>query len=187
MLKRIIISILFVSVTTIAFAASGGEAGSLFSLTMGFKVINFIILLFLLNKFARPAIANMLSNAAKGAKERVDEAEAKLKEAEQKLADYQDKMANLEKDMAKMQEDALAAIESEKEKLVADAKETAGKLEQQAQVRIEQDVLKAKMEIRTYLADESIKLAEKLIAEKVDSKEQKALISNYVKVIQEIA
>jgi F-type H+-transporting ATPase subunit b len=187
MLKRIIISILFVSVTTIAFASSGGEAGSLFSLTMGFKVINFLILLYLLNKFARPAIANMLSNAAKGAKERVDEAEAKLKEAEHKLADYQNKMANLEKDMAKMQEDALVAIENEKEKMVADAKETAGKIEQQSQARIEQDILKAKMEVRAYLVDESIKLAEKFIAEKVDSKEQKALISDYVKVIQEIA
>ena len=187
MLKRIIISILFVSVTTIAFASSGGEAGSFFSLTMGFKVINFLILLFLLNKFARPAITNMLSNAAKGAKERVDEAEAKLKEAEHKLADYQNKMANLEKDMAKMQEDALVAIENEKEKMVADAKETAGKIEQQSQARIEQDILKAKMEVRAYLVDESIKLAEKFIAEKVDSKEQKALISDYVKVIQEIA
>jgi F-type H+-transporting ATPase subunit b len=187
MLKRIIISILFVSVTTIAFASSGGEAGSFFSLTMGFKVINFLILLFLLNKFARPAIANMLSNAAKGAKERVDEAEAKLKEAEQKLADYQNKMANLKKDMAKMQEDALAAIENEKEQMVADARETAGNIEKQSQARIEQGILKAKMEVRAYLVDESIKLAEKFIAEKVDSKEQKALISDYVKVIQEIA
>ena len=187
MLKRIIISILFVSVTSIALASSGGEAGSLFSLNMGFKVINFLLLVFLLNKFARPAIANMLSNAAKGAKERVDTAEAKLKEAEQKLADYQTKMANLEKDMAKMQEDALAAIEKEKVKMVADAKEAAEKIDQQSQVRIEQDILKAKMEVRNYLVDESIKLAEKLIAEKVDSKEQKALISDYAKVIQEIA
>ncbi len=47
--------------------------------------------------------------------------------------------------------------------------------------------MKAKMEVRNYLVDESIKLAEKLIAEKVDSKEQKALISDYAKVIQEIA
>ena len=194
MLKRIIITFFFASVSSLAFAAAGGHEEYLLQGFMSkamqdflFKTFNFAILLFLLHKFARPAIANMLSSAAKNAKASMEAAESKLKDAEAKLAGYQQKLAALEKDMAKMQADAIASIEEEKLKMIEDAKVTAEKIEQQTQMRIEQDVLQAKAEVRSYLVDESIKLAEKLIAEKVDSKEQKALISDYAKVIQEIA
>lgn len=195
MLKRITASIILVCISAAAFAASGGgHEDYLLSGMMSkemqdflFKCINFAILLFILHKFARKPIANMLSAAAKNTKDTMESAEVKLKKAEAKLADYQKKFVNLEKEMASMQERSMAAIEEEKKKMVKDAEEAAKKIEQQTQVRIEQDVLKAKMEVRHFLVEESIKLAEQLIAEKIDSKEQKALISNYVNIIKEIA
>lgn len=185
MLKRITASIILVCISAAAFAASDGGGDYLQDFI--FKCINFAILLFLLHKFARKPIANMLAAAAKNTKDTMDSAEEKLKEAEAKLADYEKKVANLEKEMAEMQERSMAAIEEEKKRMVKDAGEAAQKIEQQTQVRIEQDVLKAKMEVRHFLVEESIKLAEQLIAEKIDSKEQKALISNYANIIKEIA
>ncbi len=194
---KIITAFVFLACTsTLAIAASGeGHGGDyLLSSFMShemrdflFKCLNFVILLYLLYKFARKPIANMLSSAARNTKDTMDSAELKLKEAEAKLAEYQQKLANLEKEMAEMRERSLAAIEDEKKRMIEDAEETAKKIEQQSQARIEQDVLKAKIAVRTFLVDESIRLAEQLIADKIGSQEQKALISNYANVIKEIA
>ena len=187
--------ILFCAVTAVwAATSSGGNGDHVLSSYMShqtqdflFKCFNFALLLYLLHKFARKPIANMLSSIAINTKDTMDSAEAKLKEAETKLAEYRQKIANPEKETVEMQERSLKVIEKEKKKLIDEAKETAQKIERQTQVRIEQDVLKAKMEVRAFLVSESVKMAEKLLAGKTGSREHKQLISNYTHTIREIA
>ena len=196
MAKRILASIFLLCFAAVAFAAGSGDVPEDYLLHsfMGyqtqlflFKCFNFAILLYLLNRFARKPIANMLSSAAINTKETVDSAEAKRKEAEAKLAETRRKHASLEKEMAEMQKRSLAAIEEERKRMVGEAKETADKMMRQMQARIEQDVLKAKMEVRGYLVEESIRMAEKLIDEKVSSQKQKELIADYTETIKTIA
>ena len=159
----------------------------MFSSEMLFKLINFLLLLLLLHRFARKPIAKMLSNSAENSKKKIDDAEAELATAKSQLAEYQAKMANLNEELATREKTAHAAIEVEREKLIADTKIQAQKLEQQAQNRIEQDILKAKAEIREFLVHESVQLAEKIISEQIDSKERKALVENYAKYLNETA
>lgn len=183
MRKRLVTALILICTALPAYAAGG----SLLSSEMAFKAINFILLLIILHKFARKPIAKMLSNSAENTKKTVDSAKEELAAAKAKLADYEAKITNLEKDLVAREESAMAAIEADKEKMIADAKEQALKLEEQAQNRIEQDILKAKTEIREFLVSESVQFAEKIISEEIGSKEQKALVENYVKYFNQSA
>ncbi len=196
MTKIIAALAVFLCVTTAASAAStgGGEGDYLFSSIMGletrdflFKCFNFAILLYLLHRFARKPIVSILASVAKKTKETMDSSEIKLNDEKSKLAEYRRKIANIEEEIVEMQEQSSKAIEEEKRKAIAEAEETAKKIERQTQVRIEQDLLQAKMEVRAFLVQESAKLAERLIAEKIDGSEQKKLISAYTDAIKDVA
>lgn len=189
MFKRIlfIAGSILVSATVLASDAGHAEAPSLLSLEMLFKTINFIILLALLWKFARKPIAKMLSTSATNAKNTVDAAKSELAEAQQKIAEYESKIADLESELAKRQETSLAAIEAEKDQMIADAKAQAQKLEEQAQNIIDQNIIRAKAEIKEYLVKESVSLAEQIITEQISPKDHKALIDNYANYLKNSA
>lgn len=182
MRRRLSTAFIMICTAQSALASSTGHTGgSLFSSEMAFKTVNFILLLFLLHKFARKPIAKMLSTSAENTKNTVDSAKEELASAKAQLADFESKIANLEKELVTREEKAMAAIEIEKEKMIKDAQEQAEKLEEQSQKRIEQDILKAKADIKEFLINESVQFAEKVIAEEIGNKEQKALVENYVK------
>lgn len=188
MRKQLITAFVLICSAQSALAASAGHSGgSLLSSEMAFKAINFILLLYLLNRFARKPVARMLSNSAQNTKETMDSVKEELAAAKARLADYESKIAVLEKELTSREENAMAAIEAEKEKMITDAREQAKNLEEQAQNRIEQDIIKAKSEIREFLVQESIQFAEKIITEELGSKEQKALVENYVKYFNQSA
>jgi len=187
MLKKIITVVITAGITSTALASAGGEAGSLLSGEMLFKGINFLILLFLLHRWVKKPLVNVLNAAARNSKETMGSAAQALKDAEAKLVDYQAKVAGLEQQMAEMQQFALTAIEKEKERMIADAKNSAEALEKQSKLRIEQSVLQAKQDIREHLVAESIKLAETKVIQTVDAKVQKALVADYAKRLTETA
>lgn len=182
-----IVSTLVIFLTCIngpAFAAGAG-VGSLMSLEMLFKGINFIILLLLLYRFARKPIAGMLAKVAVSSKETMDTAKKRLEAAQNQLKDYQEKLANLEKELEARQKTALEAIKTEQQKIIDDAEIQAKKLEEQSKDRIEQDLSKAKAAIREFIANESVKLAESIIENEIDAKAQKTLIDTYTDSLKE--
>jgi len=188
MLKQLFTAITMTCVSFTAYAASAGhESASLFSSDMMFKTINFAILLFLLYRYVRKPIANMLSGSAENTKKAVDEAKEELAKAKSQLVEYEQKTADLEKELVSREAAAMESIEAEKEKMIADAKLQAQKLEEQSQNRIDQDILKTKNEIREFLVAESVQLAEKIISEEIGNKEQEALVANYVKYFNQSA
>ncbi len=187
MFKTLVLTALLSGVSSMALAAGGGEAGSLLSWDMLFKAINFLLLLYLLNRFAKKPIANMLSSSAESIKKTVEESKTELAETKKKLEEYQAKLSNMEKELEERRTTALSSIEAEKQQLITDAELQVKRLEEQTQARIEQDITNAKEEIRQYLLEESVKLAEETIAKEVGGKEQKALLDNYTKFLKETA
>ena len=175
----------FITCVNITAFAAGAGGGSLLSSEMLFKGINFIILLLLLYRFARKPIAGILSKISVSSKETMDSAKERLEAAQNQLKEYQEKLANLEKELEERQKAALEAIEAEKQQIIDDAEIQTKKLEEQSKDRIEQDLSKAKAEIREFIANESIRLAESIIEKEIDAKAQKTLIDTYTNSLKE--
>ena len=176
-MKKILSSLLMLS-PSLAFAAehaSGGE-GMLGS-TMLFKALNFLMLLIALHYFAKKPLAKMMRDASIAKKEEFDE---KKKAVQERLRAFKKQMAEEESLLAERNKAAQAAIEAEKNKIIAEAKAHAAMIEKNATMLMEQNLNKAKAEIRQFLAEEACKLAELQIKESVGAKEQKGLMKTYI-------
>jgi len=186
-IKIVLTLSLFLTYANLAIYAADGSGGhgSLLSLEMLFKGINFLILLLLLHRFARKPIVGMLSKAATNSRESTDSAKEALEAAKKQLKEYQAKLSNLEQELEERQKTAMEVIEEDKKKIIEDAELHAKKLEEQSKYRIEQDLSKAKAEIREYIANEAVKLAESIISNEIEAKDKKSLVEAYTNSLKE--
>ena len=146
------------------------------------QTVLFIVLIFLLRKFAWKPILNAVierEEKIEGALKAAEEAENKMKELsannEKILADARVERENILKDgrsiKEKMIADAKSQASTEAEKIITSAKE---------QINIEK--MKAMTEIKNQVADISIEMAEKILrTELKDTKNQKKLIEEALK------
>ncbi len=115
-----------------AAAEAGGEGlawtlGSVYPnpATIWPTVLAFLVLFFLLYKFAFPAIIKMIDERADRIRESLEKAEETKIEAERLLEDYKKQMAEARGDAAKVIEQGRKVGESMKEEIIAKATEEA--------------------------------------------------------------
>jgi len=174
---------------TSAFAseAAGHEAASFFSWDMAFKFINFLGLMILLHYFAKKPLTKMMGDAILTKREDFLEQQKLVEAAEARLEAFKTQMAEQEATMLKHQQHALAAIEGEKARIIAEAKAQAKNIETSTELRIQQNLQKAKAELRNFLAQEATDLAEGLIKEKLDKSAHDALFDTYSTKLSQIS
>lgn len=133
--------------------------------------ISFLILLFILRKFAWTPILNSVND-------REDTIKKALKEADKARQEMQNLNASNEQLLkdARLERDVLMKEAREiKDKIIADAKEEAkevtSKLIENAQASIEQEKQAALAELKKQVADLSIGIAETVIKKELTSKE----------------
>jgi len=178
---------LMVSTQAFASEAAGHEAASLFSWDMAFKTANFIGLLVLLHFFAKKPITRMMSDAAAVQREDFLEQQRLVEAAEGRLEAFKTQMAEQEATLLKNQQHALASIEAQKARIIADAKQQAKSIELSTEQRIQQNLQKAKAELREFLAQEATDLAEGLIKAKLNKAEQSVLFDTYSNKLSQIS
>ena len=142
----------------------------------------FLILLFILGKFAWPAILTAVKARNESIRQALDAAEKAKKE-----------MAKLQADNEKILEEAKAERDGMireakqiKDKLIAEAKEKAAeeakKLVQGARESIQNEKAAAISEIKEQMANLSVNIAEKILRAKLkDSKTQKDLVNKLIR------
>ena len=141
----------------------------------------FLILLFVLGKFAWPAILTAIRARNESIKQALDSAERAKKEMAKLQADNEKVLAE-----AKAERDAMMKEAKQmKEKLIADAKEQAGKeakkLVANAREAIQAEKKAAINDLKSQVANLSLDIAEKILKTKLeDSKAQKELVSKLI-------
>ena len=142
----------------------------------------FLILLFLLAKFAWKPIMNAVKQREDSINQALEAAEEAQKQMQNLKADNERLLAE-----ARAQRDLILKEAREiKDKIVAEAKEEAGreghKLIQQAQQAIESEKKVAIAQLKDQVAALSIEMAQKVMLNELsDEKKQTALINEYLK------
>lgn len=145
-----------------------------------FQVINFLVLVAILYKFAFKPITKALQDRADGIKKSLDDAKAANEEAERRLKEYSDKLTTAHKEGEVIRERARQEALTEGQRLVTDAKEEAGRLVEQAKKDIEGEVKKARQELREEVVNISLQVTEKILEKKVDAEDHKRLVGEYI-------
>jgi len=143
-------------------------------------LITFLILLFILRKFAWKPILGAVSDREEGIKEALASAEKARLEMENLTADNE----RILKEARAERETMLKEAREMKAKLISDAKEEAqaqaNKMIEQAQTAIESEKKAAMAELKSQVAGMSIEIAEKVVRKELSDKD------NQLTLVQEL-
>jgi F-type H+-transporting ATPase subunit b len=135
-------------------------------------VITFLVLLFILRKFAWKPILGAVSDREEGIKDALASAEKARKEMVNLKADNE----RILKEARVERETMLKEAREIKTKMITDAKDEAqiqaNKMIEQAQIAIESEKKSAMAELKNHVAGLSVDIAEKMIREQLSNKEK---------------
>ena len=160
--------------------ASGGNAEITWKKTDWYKVMNFAVLAVGLYLVVRKPVASALDGRIENIKEDLRVLEAEKAEAEKQLAEYNKRIATLDKEVEKIVSEYKQQGEAAKAKILASAKESAEKLEEQAKRNIENEFELARQKLRTDIFEQAVVRAEELVKGKITSEDQDRLIEEYL-------
>lgn len=147
------------------------------------QTLLFILLLFLLKKYAWKPILDALNSREEGIRNALDEAE----KARQEMVDLKSNNEKIVKEARAERDAMLKDARSMKENMITEAKEEAqaqaSKIIQQAKATIENEKLAAITELRNQVAELSIGIAEKIIKDELTEKDKQVKLIE--KMLQE--
>jgi len=168
--------------SSIAFASEaehggGGGAGGGGGL---WKVINFVILVVGLYLVWVKVIKKALEKKGEEIKKAMDDAREANEAAEKRALEYRAKLSDLEKSIAAIAEELRLEGEAEKKKIIAEATSAAVRLAEQARITVEQELIKARIEIRREVAELAARMAGEILSRELKPEDQERLIKEYV-------
>lgn len=151
------------------------------------RCINFGLMVVILVVLLRKPLGNAMSARSESIASELDELNQRKEEAARQLAEMERRLQDAQGERDALLSEFRAQGERERERIIDGAKSVAQRIKEQAQFTIEQETNQAKLELRREIADMSAAVAEDLLKEKIDAKDQARLVSEYLtKVEQEV-
>jgi F-type H+-transporting ATPase subunit b len=161
--------------------ASGGSF--LVSPNVGLMVWTLVVFglsLFVLARWAFPAIQNALDKRQHAIEESIDHAERIRKEADELLAEYRERLKDARTQAEEIVARAEKAAEQREGEATAEAKRRREELMEQARRDIEQETRRAIQEIRSEVADLTVLATEKVTRKSLTDADQKRLVQEAI-------
>ncbi len=143
--------------------------------------ITFLLLLFVLGKFAWGPIVKLLDEREKTIREAIDSAKQERAEAERMLAEQKESLVHATREAAEIAKRNQQEVEVLRQQLTARARKEADELVAGARKQIVEEKSKAVAELRGMVADLAIDAASRLVKSSLDEKAQRQLVEDYLK------
>ena len=145
-----------------------------------FQVINFLLLLYLLNRFLfKPLLARMDERSAKIEKG-LEDAETAARDRELARAEREAAVAEARKEAAEMLARANKIAEDTRNEILTDARTEAEQVTQRAREEITAEKERAMAELRGQVADLALAAAGKLVKSEMDTPTQRRLVEEFL-------
>ena len=150
------------------------------------QLVGFLILLFLLGKFAWRPILGALNERESSIEEALATAEKAKAEMEQLKSENEQLLAEARKERETMLKDATAAANKMREEAREQAAKESARIVEDARASIETQKQAALAEVKHQVADLSLTIAEKILREKLDdSEKQKEYVATLINDLNE--
>lgn len=143
-------------------------------------VAAFVIVVFVLKKFAIPKIMEGLDQRSEKIEGDIKNAEVTREEADKLLADYKAQLNEARTEAKKFIDEGKALGEKLRQETIAKAQEEANQLITRAQEEIGREKEKAIKALQSQIADISIEVASKVVQKSLSMEEHGKLIDDYV-------
>ena len=141
---------------------------------------SFLLLIFLVKKYAWGNITSVLDERAEKISSDIDGAEEARKKAEELASQREAELAGSRTEAKTIIENAKETAEKSKADILAEAKLEAGRLKEKANQEIAQNKAEALQSVKGEVADLTVSLAGKIISQNLDSHAHKELIDQYI-------
>ena len=164
-------------------AAAGGEGGGGLG-DLAWPALNFAILVAVLIYFGRQPIRDFFAARQGRIRTDLDAAARALSEAESRHAEWQRKLVELDADTARIREQARQRAESEREHILADASAAADRIRNDARAAVDQELRRAREELRREAAELAIEIAGQTLRARVTDADRSRLVDEFIATIE---
>lgn len=144
------------------------------------QVIGFLILLWVLRKFAWDRLSSILEERRTKIISELEEARKGREALEQMRRDYEAKMAEIENQARLRVQEAVVQGQRAAKELADQAREEARQILEKSKENIEREMAKAKAQLRDEIATISVAAAEKIVRQEVNRQKNKELVLKYI-------
>jgi F-type H+-transporting ATPase subunit b len=165
-----------------AYASGGGgeaEGGRNWS-NFFWRAFNFAVLAGLLYWLLVRKVNDFFGGRRQDIKIALAEAVAAREEAEEKFQEYDAKLDRAREEIKAMAEMLDAQGLAEKERIIGDARKAAVKMKEDAQKRMEQEMEKARYQLRAEAVRLSVEMAEEILKKQITAADHAGMVENYI-------
>ena len=166
---------------TVALASSeGGEGLINFDKSLIIQAVNFILLMIVLTKLLyRPLVAKM-DERTQAIKKSLEEAQAVRAEAQRERLEHAARIQAAHAEAQSIRAAALKEAAEEQRRLVEVARQEAGRLVASTKAELEQDVRRARQELRQEVSDLAVQVAERLIRKSLRDDDHRRIVDDAI-------
>jgi F-type H+-transporting ATPase subunit b len=148
-----------------------------------FQVVNFLLLLWLLNRFLFRRVLTTLDERKARIEKGLEDAEAAARDRELARAEREAAVAEARREAQAMIARANKIAEDSRAEIVAQAREEAEKVTARAREEISAEKEKAMAELRATVADLALEAAGRLVRKEMDAATQRRLVEDFLKEV----
>jgi F-type H+-transporting ATPase subunit b len=149
------------------------------------EVGNLLLMIGVLVFASRKAVTAYLADRRRGVAQDMESAEELLGNAEARLAEWSARADRLEEEVAQIKASARKAAESEREAILAEARNTAERIRQSASGVVDRELRLARVELQREAADLAVELAAKSLREKITDQDRERLFEEFVEKVEQ--
>lgn len=149
--------------------------------------INFLILAVGLLYFLRKPVKEFFASRATLIRENIEQARALKANAEKKYQDYENRLKSIEKEMQELIANLKKDGELEKRRMIESAAQQAANLKSNSERVLQQELRKAKEDLKKEAVSLATDLAEDLIRKNVTPEDQGRIVDQYLTKMEKLA
>jgi F-type H+-transporting ATPase subunit b len=147
---------------------------------LGFQIVNFLLLLYLLNRFLFKRVLRLLDDRQSRISQGLEDAETAARDRELARAEREAALAEARREAEAMVQRAAKTAEATSAEILAQAKASAEQITARAREEISAEKDRALAEIRGEVADLALEAAGKLIGSEMDGPTQRRLVEGFL-------
>ena len=148
--------------------------------TLIIVVLNFVVLLAVLNKLLYKPIKKFLEERKQTIAQDIDEAKRSRMKAEELVSKRGEELKASAEEIRKMKQSSKREVESQTSKMIKEAKEHEKRILKEAEVQLEHEREKTKKALEEELTEMVSALSEKFLSSKIDDEKDKKIIKKII-------
>ncbi|MCA9706824.1 MAG: ATP synthase F0 subunit B [Myxococcales bacterium] len=150
------------------------------SLGLVWILINFAVLMWILNKILFQPLINRTRDKHDAVKSEIDKATAAREEAESVLSEYKERLDRLDDEIAELMADAKRKAEADRKRILEAAEHEAEQIKAAAKAAAEREAGARRRQLEAEIVDRAVERAEALIRQGITPADQRGMVDRYV-------